>query len=145
MTLNKNFWKQKQITDFTTEEWEALCDHCGKCCLHKIEDEETGVIFLTYVACKYLEISTCLCTQYEKRLKVNPHCIALKPGSVDVYGWLPDTCAYRLIWQKKELPWWHPLVSGDILSVHHAEKSVAHIAIAEADSVSLENHIIFRP
>ena len=142
MAMNRVFWKHKKLHDLTRDEWEALCDHCGKCCLHKIEDEETGKIFFTYVACKYLHIETCTCIHYDIRFEKNPDCIRLQPDVLIKYHWLPDTCAYRLIAEGKNLPMWHPLINGNPNSTQEAQKSVAHIAIPEKEVDVLEKYII---
>ncbi|MBN2442827.1 MAG: YcgN family cysteine cluster protein [Spirochaetales bacterium] len=142
MGLKENFWRNKKLDQFTKEEWEALCDHCGKCCLHKIQDDKTEKIYTTYVACTYLEIASCRCTHYENRHELNPDCMELTPDNVKKFHWLPDSCTYRLIEEGKMLPWWHPLVSGNPLSTLLEGKSVAHIAVSERDVESIENHII---
>lgn len=137
-----NFWEHKALNDFTEDEWEALCDHCGKCCLHKIEDFETGKILFTYVACKYLTITTCQCTQYTKRKEVNPACIKLTPETVKHNNCLPATCAYRLISEGNNLPSWHPLITKNPGSTHQALQSIAHFAIPEQDGQVIEHYII---
>ncbi|MBN2534068.1 MAG: YcgN family cysteine cluster protein [Spirochaetales bacterium] len=112
------------------------------CCLHKIEDEETGKIVFSYVACKYLDIPACICTHYTKRKEVNPDCIRLTPDTVSHYRWLPDTCSYRLIAEGKSLPSWHPLLTNNPGSIHQAKRSIAHIALSENDVDAIENHLI---
>jgi len=125
------FWEKKSLQDMTQAEWEALCDGCGRCCLIKLEDEETRTIMMTCVACRYLDSDTCRCRYYEKRREYAPQCLLLTPDTVDNYSWLPETCAYRLISEGKSLPWWHHLVSGDPQSVHDAGISVRHKIISE--------------
>lgn len=118
------FWKSKTLGEMTEAEWESLCDGCGKCCLAGIEDEDTGQIFLTDVACKLFDSGLCRCSNYENRQKIVSDCVKLTPENVPELYWLPKTCAYRLVDQKRDLFWWHPLVSGDPDTVHQANVSV---------------------
>jgi uncharacterized cysteine cluster protein YcgN (CxxCxxCC family) len=118
--MDEEFWKHKSLGEMTTAEWESLCDGCALCCLHKLEDEDTGEIFFTDIACKLLDTSTCRCTDYRARAKKVKSCLVLKPDEPDVFAWLPGTCAYRLLADGKELPEWHPLLTGDPNSVHDA-------------------------
>lgn len=118
------FWKTKPLNRMSPEEWESLCDGCGICCLEKKENEDTGVIVTTSVACAFLDTNTCQCMIYHERLKLNPECIDLKPRTIKRTNWLPETCAYRCVAEGRELPWWHPLVSGDPKTVHQAGISV---------------------
>lgn len=138
----KPFWETKKFTEMTLEEWESLCDGCGICCLYKLEDEETGQVYMTNVACRYLDPDSCVCNLYDERKKAMPTCIKLTPSKVGKLKWLPDTCAYRLIMQGKPLPDWHPLVSGDPQSIHRAGISVKGKIIleSEADLNHLENY-----
>ncbi len=126
----------------TDEEWESLCDKCGKCCLHKLEDEDTGEIAFTNVACKLINLKTCRCTRYSERTRLVADCLDLKHHSFTQFNWLPSTCAYRLLNDGKELPAWHPLVSGGAASVKRAGISISSYAIKESDAVNLEDHII---
>jgi len=144
MTIEKDFWKNKSLAEMTIEEWEALCDGCGICCMYKIEDEETGEINLTSVACRFLDPDTVTCQLYDSRFSAMPTCIKLTPSKVEHLEWLPDTCAYRLILQGKPLPDWHPLVSGDPGSVHRAGLSVKGRILRESDVNldDLEDYII---
>lgn len=107
------FWEEKTLEEMTTEEWEALCDGCGRCCLMKLEDEDTGDIYVSDVHCKLLDGETCRCTDYPDRLRQVPDCIKLTPENVKTIAWIPSTCAYRRIHEGRGLAWWHPLVSGD--------------------------------
>ena len=137
-----SFWKTKKLPEMTTEEWESLCDNCGKCCLHKLEDEDSGEIVFTSVACKLINLTTCRCTRYNERTQLVPECLNLKQNDFTQYHWLPSTCAYRLLNEDKELPAWHPLVSGSTASVKKAGVSIRSYAIKESMAVNLEDHII---
>jgi len=140
-----NFWQTKKLSEMTTEEWESLCDHCGKCCLHKLEDEDTGDIYFTSVACKLIDLDTCRCTHYAERTKLVPECLDLKQYDFAEYDWLPATCAYRLLNAGEELPAWHPLLSKSTDSVQDAGVSISSYAIGESevdDIEDLEDHII---
>jgi uncharacterized protein len=125
------FWTQVALQDMTPQQWESLCDGCGKCCLHKLEDEEAGELCFTSVACRHLNLETCRCSVYEERLKHVPDCVTLRPDNLDELVYLPSTCAYRLIYEGQELPAWHPLLSGDQNSVHAAHVSVRGKVISE--------------
>jgi uncharacterized cysteine cluster protein YcgN (CxxCxxCC family) len=118
------FWKTKSLQEMTEAEWESLCDGCGKCCLIGLEDEDTGEIYLTDVSCKLLDAQTCRCKDYDNRKSQVPDCVKLTPANVGELGWLPRTCAYRLVHEGRDLFAWHPLVSGDPESVHRANVSV---------------------
>jgi uncharacterized cysteine cluster protein YcgN (CxxCxxCC family) len=124
MTSSPPFWQVKQLHEMTPQEWESLCDGCGRCCLVKLEDEDTGIIYTTDVSCRLLDCSTCRCTDYANRHQLVDDCIKLDPDNVDELGWLPATCAYRLVWEGKPLEDWHPLVSGSSETVHEAGISV---------------------
>ena len=108
----------------TRQEWESLCDGCARCCLFKLEDEEDGSIHYTNVVCDLLDLETCRCTEYQSRSKLVPECVVVRPEVMEELHWMPSTCAYRLLWEGKPLPDWHPLVSGDPKSVHLAGVSV---------------------
>ena len=125
------FWKAKSLGEMTAEEWEALCDRCGQCCLIKLEDEDTGDIAVTRLACKLLDLGSCRCRDYANRQDIVDDCVRLTPDAVRGLAWLPETCAYRLIDEGRDLPWWHPLVSGSRESVHEAGVSVRGRAICE--------------
>jgi len=118
------FWKTKSLAAMTETEWENLCDGCGKCCLVGLEDEDTGEIYLTDVACKLLDGQTCRCRDYPNRKQFVPDCVKLTPENVPTLSWLPRTCAYRLVHEGRDLFPWHPLISGDPESVHAANVSV---------------------
>jgi uncharacterized cysteine cluster protein YcgN (CxxCxxCC family) len=135
------FWKRKRLHEMTLPEWESLCDGCGKCCLHKLQDEDTGDIAMTNVACRYLDLDTCRCKDYPNRQRNVSDCVQLTPDVVPALRWLPDTCAYRLVAEGRDLFWWHPLVSGDPATVHAAGESVRGDAITEDDVDDLEDHV----
>lgn len=118
------FWKTKALAEMSEAEWESLCDGCGKCCLIGLEDEDTGEIYLTDVACRMFNPETCRCSDYENRHKRVRDCVKLTPQNVGELSWLPKTCAYRLVREGRDLFWWHPLVSGDPETVHTANVSV---------------------
>jgi len=118
------FWKTKTLAEMSEAEWESLCDGCGKCCLVGLEDEDTGEIYLTDVACKLFDAGACRCSDYANRQKRVHDCVKLTPENVPELNWLPKTCAYRLVHEKRDLFWWHPLVSGDPETVHQANVSV---------------------
>jgi uncharacterized cysteine cluster protein YcgN (CxxCxxCC family) len=140
----ERFWETKSLEEMNRDEWELLCDGCGRCCLHKIEDVETGLVYYTSVACRLLDSETCRCTSYCDRVQQVPDCLVLTPQTVLEYVWLPKTCAYRLLAQGKRLKKWHHLISGDIETVHHAYISVRGRIINEKyiDHDQLEAYII---
>ncbi|MCP4747627.1 MAG: YcgN family cysteine cluster protein [Desulfobacteraceae bacterium] len=125
------FWINKTLDQFSSWQWEMLCDGCGRCCLQKLHDPKTGKIIYTSVACYLLDLETCCCTDYACRHVLVPDCLKLNPKSVPKMRWLPSTCAYRLIYEGKQLPPWHPLVSGSASSAHEAGISIRHKAISE--------------
>ena len=125
------FWRSRQLEDLSQTEWESLCDGCGRCCLNKIEDEDTGDIYLTRLACGLLNIGTCRCSDYANRQAKMPDCVQIDPEKVRSLTWLPKTCAYRLVGEGRDLLWWHPLVSGSPDTVHQAGISVRGLARSE--------------
>ncbi|MCZ2722277.1 YcgN family cysteine cluster protein [Marinomonas sp. 15G1-11] len=106
------FWVTTKLEDMSPEEWESVCDGCGKCCLQKIEDIETREIFFTTLSCSQLNTKTCQCKVYDTRQEAVPNCITLTPKSIDEFEWLPDTCSYRVLQSTGTLPNWHPLIVG---------------------------------
>lgn len=138
------FWKTKSLAEMTQSEWESLCDGCGKCCLLKLEYEDTGAVEYTDVACRLLDPESCRCRSYRLRKALVEDCVRLTPDMVGRLSWLPATCAYRLIDEGRDLYWWHPLVSGDPETVHRAGISVRGRAVSE-DTVpdeELEDHVV---
>ncbi|MDH5484820.1 MAG: YcgN family cysteine cluster protein [Gammaproteobacteria bacterium] len=125
------FWKTKSLSEMATNEWESLCDGCGQCCLIKLEDDETFDVYVTNVACRLLDIETCRCRDYEHRLQRVPICLSLTPEKVDEFKWLPETCAYRLLSEGKELLSWHPLLCNNNNAIHEAGISVCDFAQSE--------------
>lgn len=146
--LRPEFWTQIPIEDLTRPEWEALCDGCGKCCLNKIEDEDTGEVELTRIACKLLDDATCQCSKYATRHQYVPECIVMTPKTLqDNMYWLPQTCAYRLIYEGRDLFDWHPLISGEATSVHAAGVSMVGRTVNETTvpDDAWDDHIIKEP
>lgn len=131
MSDSAPFWVTRSLAEMTPEEWEALCDGCGWCCLFKVEDEDTGEVFYTWVACKLLNLKTCRCMDYAIRLRAVPTCLGITPDNIQELTWLPETCAYRRLALGQELPAWHHLISGSRSSVHQARASVLGRAISE--------------
>ncbi|MGN6357598.1 MAG: YcgN family cysteine cluster protein [Novosphingobium sp.] len=136
------FWEQP-IDRLSRAEWEALCDGCGQCCLHKVEDEDTGEVYPTNVACKLLDLKTARCSDYRSRRMFVPDCLRLTPRLAAELSWLPATCAYRLRAEGRPLPEWHYLVCGDPEAVHRAGISVRGKAISEVLAGPLEQHIVW--
>ena len=142
---SRPFWERKRLHEMTPEEWESLCDGCAKCCLEKLEDEDTGEIAYTDVSCRLLDLKTCRCTNYVQRRRFVPDCVPLDPDNVGELRWMPSTCAYRLLAFGRPLPAWHPLVSGDPDSVHRAGQSVQGRCVPESEAGDLEDHIVTWP
>ena len=146
--LRPKFWENVPLKRMNSAEWEALCDGCGKCCLNKLEDPDTGEVALTSVACRLLDNETCQCGQYDIRKQIVPECIVLTPKNIDSHAyWMPQTCAYRLLNEGDRLFDWHPLISGDPETVHKAGVSVKGWTIPEfeVDEDEWEDHIIEEP
>ena len=132
--MNDQFWKRKSLSEMTAAEWESLCDGCGLCCMLKVQDEDTGDVFYTDVACRLFDIETCRCTDYANRAKQVADCLVLTPDEKEAYEWLPDSCAYRRLANGQELPGWHPLITGRPESVHEAGISMQGKATSENDA-----------
>ena len=140
--VSARFWEDVPLDKLDRAQWEALCDGCGNCCVHKLEDEETGELFPTNVACKLLDRHSGLCSDYRHRRAFVPECVRLTPKLAATLDWLPETCAYKLRAENKSLPDWHPLNSGDPESVHKAGISVRGWTVSEVDAGELEDHIL---
>ena len=136
------FWTLP-VDSLTEAEWEALCDGCGQCCLHKLEDADTGAYYPTNVACRLLDTETVRCRDYADRRSHVPDCLRLTSDIAGNLGWLPDTCAYRLRARGEPLPGWHYLVSGDREAVHRAGISVRGRVISEDEAGNIEDHVVW--
>jgi len=138
------FWESKPLDELDAAEWEALCDGCGKCCLHKLEDVDTGELHFTNVACRMLDRDACRCADYPNRATHVPDCVRLTPTAVLEVDWLPGTCAYLLRARGEPLPPWHPLVAGDAEAIHRAGRSVRGWTISETetDGDDLWGHLV---
>lgn len=143
MTARKPFWQVKTLEQMSVPEWESLCDGCGLCCLIRFEEEETGEITPTRVACKLFDSERCTCSNYAERRKYVPDCIKLTPHNIDDLMWMPKSCAYRRLHEGKDLPAWHPLVTGDPDSVHKAGVSVKGQTISEDTLAEAEDAMDF--
>lgn len=141
------FWKRLTLEEMSEREWESLCDGCARCCLNKLQYDDTGEIEWTDVACRLLDGDTCRCRDYPNRHAVVPDCVALTPENVRTLSWLPATCAYRLLAEGRDLYWWHPLVSGDPATVHEAGVSVRGRTVSEEgmEAEDFEDHIVAWP
>lgn len=140
----KSFWEHKTLEEMTHKEWESLCDGCGKCCLQKLEDEETGEVFYTDVSCKLLDTKSCQCKDYANRFERVPDCLDLNTSAAKAFTWLPNTCAYRLLAEGKPLASWHPLISGRPLVELNSEVSASGRVVSEqfVHSDDLEERVV---
>ena len=146
MSAQKPFWRVKTLEQMTVPEWESLCDGCGLCCLIRFEDEETGEVIPTRVSCKLFDDGACRCSNYDRRRAYVPDCIKLTPYNIDDLMWMPLSCAYRRLHEGKDLPSWHPLITGDPESVHRAGVSVRGQTINEetlADPDDALDHLAY--
>ncbi|MGB1298074.1 MAG: YcgN family cysteine cluster protein [Psychrobium sp.] len=139
------FWKEKSLSQMTDQEWELLCDGCGKCCLNKVIDDETDELYFTNVACQLLDTKSCQCSDYPNRFKKVPDCFKVTLENRDSFGWLPASCAYRLLDEGKELPSWHPLLVGGSKEMHSRGQSVRNKVIKESQAGDLEDHVVYWP
>lgn len=128
------YWKRKSLVEMNAAEWEGLCDGCALCCMHKLEDEDSGEIFYTDVACRLLDVDTCRCTDYTNRVNIVRDCLVLTTDQPESFAWLPNSCAYKRLANNLELPHWHPLLTGDPDSVHEAGISVRGKAVSENET-----------
>ncbi len=139
----QRFWEDKPLSDLTDEEWEALCDGCGKCCLLKLEDEDSAEIVFTNLCCRYFDLDTCRCSSYAERSTLVPDCLDLRSNLENCMPWLPKTCAYKMLAKGEPLAEWHYLISGDRNSVHEAGVSIRSYAQSEETaSEDLNDHIL---
>lgn len=139
--MSEPFWKTKTLEEMSRAEWESLCDGCGKCCLAKLEDEDSGEIHFTSVGCQLFDAHLCRCTDYRNRLSRVPDCVPLSPENVRTISWLPTSCAYRVLAEGRELAWWHPLVSGRAETVHEAGVSMrGRVTASERDLSDPEDY-----
>lgn len=139
------FWRSKTLGEMSRAEWESLCDGCGRCCLHKLRDEDTDEISYTNVACRLLDLTSCQCSDYAHRQVKVPDCVQLTPASLAEIDWLPPSCAYRLLKEGQDLPDWHPLNTGQKLAITPGGASVSGRAIDERHAGPLEHHLVDWP
>ena len=140
-----SFWKEKKLTDLTEQQWESLCDGCGKCCLNKLVDEDTDQLYYTNAACQLLDSHACGCTNYEDRFTYVPRCTKITPENVAALTWLPDSCAYKRLEQGLELPSWHHLLTGSKEAMHNLGMSVQDKTVCELTVKDIEDHIVLWP
>ena len=137
------FWRRKTLEQMTAREWESLCDGCGLCCLVRFEDEETGEIIPTRVHCKLFDAQSCRCSDYPNRHRCVPECIKLTPHNIEALQWMPKSCAYRRLHEGRDLPAWHPLLTGDPESTHRAGVSVRGQTVSECALADPEDALDF--
>lgn len=129
--MNKPFWETTPLSEMSQQQWESLCDGCAQCCLVKLEDEDTAEVYRTSVSCRLLDTDSCQCKDYHHRFEQVPECVQVSLDKPEQFNWMPDTCAYRLLYEGKPLADWHPLISGVQDSVHAAGVSIKAFAISE--------------
>lgn len=142
--MKDDFWRHTPLQEMTAEQWESLCDGCGKCCLHKLEGEEDGGVYYTKVACRLLDCATAKCRDYGNRKSLVPSCTTLNIENIETFFWMPSTCAYRRLAEGQPLPKWHPLRTGDPDSTRKLHRSIAGMCISESEVAEedYELHIV---
>lgn len=140
----ERFWERFTLDELNEPEWEALCDGCGRCCLLKLEDEDTGEVAQLDIACRLLDIHSCRCANYAGRFTQVPDCTRLTRANLARFNWLPASCAYRRLAEGRRLASWHPLLAGNARRMHRHGISVRHLAVSEKDVSDDEwpDHII---
>ena len=142
-TSPQPFWKVKDLAEMTEAEWESLCDGCGLCCLHKLIDDDTNDLHRTRVSCRLLDLKTCRCTHYEDRFRFVADCVDLRPDNLGELVWMPRTCAYRRLMSRRDLPRWHPLVTGDPDGAKRANVAACvHDIVPETEAGDLRDHVV---
>ena len=136
------FWKSRPLAQLSVEEWESLCDGCAKCCLYKLEDADTAEVYFTNVHCRLLDNETGRCRDYANRARRVPDCVTITTEVLADPYWLPQTCAYRLLAEGRDLPDWHPLITGDPTSTRRAMQGLLGLTVCEDDAGELESHIV---
>ena len=142
MSGNTPEWLDKPLSELSPAQWEALCDGCGKCCMAKLQDADSGKVYYTNVACKLFDHQTCRCTDYSHRTVRVPECVQISMQNVEVFAWLPKTCAYRLRFESKPLLKWHPLIAGHSDQMHQENHSVLNKTVMPLDAKALEHHLV---
>ena len=145
MPISRPYWETTPLQEMTLEQWEALCDQCGRCCLHKLRDDETDEVYYTSVACRLLDVQTCQCTDYVHRLRCVRDCVTLTADMIPKLDWLPPDCAYRRLSEGRSLPSWHPLITRTQQSVINAGASVSGRCVSERQAGALEDYIVTWP
>ena len=143
--MDRPFWETTALADMTSEQWESLCDGCGRCCLHKLRDEDTDELAFTDVSCRLLNTHTCQCRDYANRREHVSDCVQLTPALLQTIDWLPPSCAYRRVQEGRGLPSWHPLRSGTPETVHRSGASVRGRVVSETRAGDLEDHVVDWP
>ena len=143
--MSSNWWDTTRLSDLSCDKWEQLCDHCGKCCLLKLEDEDTGDVYYTDVACHLVDAKTCKCGDYENRQTLVPDCLRLTPENLEQVQWMPLSCSYRRIMEGRGLPDWHHLVCGDKEEIHRQGMSIRDKFFIESPDLDVEEHVVEWP
>ena len=147
MTKENAWWDEKHLSEMSRSEWEQICDHCGKCCLHKLEDETDNTVYYTDIACYLVNKDSCYCGDYENRRTLVPECVQLSVDNLDQINWMPPSCSYRLLKQGQALPSWHHLITGDKESIHRCGKSIKarYVSETEVEEDEFEEHVVEWP